>query len=180
MKKIIITYGLIGGAIISTMMLTQISLIDSGVIDMDKGMLLGYTSMVIALSMVFFGVKNYRDNQLKGVITFWEAFKMGILITAVSSLMYAISWEFYYNLAASDFTQKYSEYYIDKMTKEGATADAIAAKKAEMVSFSEWYKNPLLRFGMTIMEILPVGLIVTLITAALLRKKEVFPASPVV
>jgi hypothetical protein len=130
--------------------------------------------------MVFFGIKTYRDQHLNGTITFWIAFKVGILITAIACLLYAITWEFYYNLAAPDFMQKYTEHSLEKMASEGASVGEIEAAKKKMADFNVMYQNPLIRFAMTITEILPVGLIITLISAALLRKKEIFPASPAV
>jgi hypothetical protein len=179
MKKIIITYGLISGLIVGVIMVSTMPLYDQGILDYDNGMFIGYTSMVIALSMVFFGIKNYRDNYLHGSITFWTAFKVGILITAICCLIYATTWEIYYNLWANDFTEKYSAHYLERLAKDGATADEMAAAKKKMEDFSTMYRNPLIRFAMTITEILPVGVLVTLISAGFLRKREVFPASPV-
>jgi hypothetical protein len=179
MKKIIITYGLIGGAIVSALMLIQHPLMEKGVINFDNGMMVGYASMVIALSMIFFGIKTYRDQHMNGSISFWAAFKIGIWITVLASLMYAITWEAYYNLFAPDFTEKYTAHYIDKMERTGATTAEIESMKKEMADFNIMYQNPVIRFAMTLMEIVPVGLIVTLISAAVLRKKEIFPASPV-
>lgn len=176
MKKVIITYGLIGGVIVSVIMLGSHPLLEKGIINYDSGMLIGYSSMVIALSMVFFGVKSYRDQHSGGAISFWQGVKIGMLITLVASIMYALTWEVYFNTAASDFTEKYTQHYIDKMVKEGASQAEIDEKRAEMADFGELYKNPLIRFGVTLMEILPVGVIITFLSAALLRKREVLPA----
>jgi hypothetical protein len=95
----------------------------------------------------------------------------------MASLMYAITWEVFYNLAASDFMEKYTEHYISSLEKEGASAADIEAARKEMAASSEMYKNPFFRFGITLMEIFPVGLLITLISSGLLRKKEVLPAS---
>lgn len=176
MKKVIITYGLIGGVIVSAIMLGTHPLLEKGIINYDNGMLIGYSSMVIALSMVFFGVKSYRDQYSGGTISFWQGVKIGMLITLLASVMYALTWEVYYNTAASDFTEKYTQHYVDKMTREGASQAEIDQMRAEMASFNEMYKNPLIRFGVTLMEILPVGVIITFLSAALLRKREVLPA----
>jgi hypothetical protein len=178
MKKIIITYGLIGGAIVSVLMLISFPLVEKGAISFDNGMFVGYTTMVIALSMIFFAVKTYRDQHLNGSISFWTAFKIGIWITVIASFMYAITWEGYYNFAAQDFTEKYTAHYIDKMEKEGASAAEIEVMKKEMADFNVMYENIFVRFPISLGEILPVGLLVTLISAAVLRKKEIFPASP--
>lgn len=178
MKKIIITYGLIGGVIASVFMVAAHPLLDKGILNYDNGMLVGYASMVIALSMVFFGTKTYRDQHLQGAISFGKAFKVGILITVIASLMYAIAWEGYYNLEASDFMDKYTEHYLEKLEKSGATTSEIEAAQKQMADLNVMYQNPLIRFGITLSEILPVGLIITLVSSAFLRKKEILPASP--
>jgi hypothetical protein len=171
MKKIIITFGLIGGAIVSASMLATVPLWRNGTITPANGHLLGYSTMVIALSMVFVGIKNYRDNHLNGVITFGKAFKIGILISVIAAVCYAITWEFTYNFLMPDFMSEMSKYYAEEQLKKGATSEELAAATAQMDQMLSWYQNPILRFAMTMMEILPVGLIITLISAALLRKK---------
>lgn len=177
MKKVIITYGLIGGVIVSAIMLGSHPLLDKGIINYDNGMIIGYGSMVIALSMVFFGVKSYRDQHSGGAISFWQGVKIGMLITLLASVMYALTWEVYYNTAASDFTEKYTQYHVDKMVSDGASQAEIDDTRAEMESFNELYDESLLiRFGVTLMEILPVGVVITFLSAALLRKREVLPA----
>jgi uncharacterized membrane protein (DUF485 family) len=175
MKKIILIYGLISGAIVSALMLLTQPLLRNGTINLENGMLIGYTTMVIALSLVFFGIKSFRDQHLNGVITFGGAFKVGILIALMSSMMYAISWEIYYTTAASDFLEWYNQCQVDKMVKAGKTEAEIFQAKVEMAKFEEMYKNPLIRFGFTLAEIIPVGLLITLISAGLLRKKEFLP-----
>src|SRR4051812_21595851 len=97
MKKIVIIYGLIAGAIVGTMLIITMPLYESGTLNFDNGELLGYTTMVVALSMVFFGVKSYRDNYSGGTITFGQGAKVGLLITLIASLIYAMSWEVSYN-----------------------------------------------------------------------------------
>jgi hypothetical protein len=176
MKRIIIVNGLIAGFIVSAGMLIHIPFVDKGIIDFDYGMIIGYTSMVISLSMVFFGIKTYRDQHQRGSITFWKGVQIGMLITLIASLMYAITWEVYFNTAASDFMEKYSEHYIDGLKEDGASAAELEAATQEMAHSTEMYKNPLVRFGFTLMEIVPVGLLITLISAGLLRKREVLPA----
>lgn len=176
MKRIVFTNGIIAGIIVSVIMVSTHPLIEKGIVSMDYGMIIGYTSMVISLSMVFFGIKTYRDQYQQGTVTFWKAFQIGILITLIASVMYAITWEVYYNVAASDFMEKYTEHYISGLAKEGASVGELEAARKEMAESAEMYKNPFIRFGFTLMEILPVGLLITLISAGLLRKKEILPA----
>jgi hypothetical protein len=178
MKRIILIYGLIAGAIPLAMFFIAYPLYEKGIVDFDNGMVIGYASMVIAFSLIFFGVKNYRDNHLNGSISFGKAFKIGILVTLIASLLYAIGWEFYYNFFASDFMEKYSAHYLDKLAKGGASASEMEAARLEMAQGAEMYKNPLIRFAMTLMEIAPVGFVITLICAALLKRPQFMPKKP--
>src|SRR5579862_4186451 len=123
MKKIILVYGLIAGVIVGAMLMITMPLYENETLHFENGEWLGYTTMVIALSLVFFGVKSYRDNHLKGSISFWSGIKVGLLITLVASLIYALSWEITYNTMKSDFMKQYNEHAIEKMKKEGATED---------------------------------------------------------
>ncbi len=172
MRKIVLTFGLIAGAIFAATMFGAMPLWKNGTITFENGELVGYTSMVIALSMVFFGVKSYRDNYLNGSITFGQALKVGSLISLVAALGYAISWEFYFNLVAPDFMDQYAAFSINKAKDSGATEAAVQKIITQMDQVKQMYKNPLLRFGMTLAEILPVGILISLISAALLRKKS--------
>lgn len=177
MKKVVLVYGLIGGAIVGGMMFITMPMLTKGTIDFGKGELIGYSTMVIALSMVFFGVKSYRDNQLEGTITFGKGFQVGILITLMASVMYALSWEVVYSMIGQEFLQAMNHHYELELRASSATDAEIQKSVSDMASFMEWYKNPLIRFGMTLMEIFPVGLLNTLVSAGLLRKKEFLPAS---
>ena len=178
MKRIIIVNGLIAGAIVSLMFAISYPLTHNGTLSNESSMVVGYISMVIALSLVFVGIKSYRDQHQKGVITFGKGFVVGILITLIASVMYAGTWEIYYNTVASDFMEKYTTSYLDEMKKEGASDAEIDQQRTEMAEFGEMYKNPVIRFGVTLSEILPVGIIITLISAALLRRKEFLPSAP--
>lgn len=176
MKRIVLINGIIAGIIVSVVMIGNIPFVESGVVSLDNGMIIGYTSMVIALSMVFFGIKTYRDQHSGGTVTFWKAFQIGILITLIASFMYAIVWEVYYNVGAGDFFEKYTEHYIEGLEREGASPAEVESARRDMAASGEMYKNPIYRFGFTLMEILPVGVVITLISAGLLRKREMLPS----
>jgi amino acid transporter len=176
MRRIVITYGLIAGAIVCAMMYLTMP-IGKEKNDFEMGEILGYVSMIVALSMVFFGVKIFRDKHLEGKITFGKGFVTGLYITLIAAVMYCVGWEIYYNTAASDFMANYTTNYIEKMQEEGASQQEIDEMTAEMASMSEMYKNPVIRFGMTFMEIFPVGLLISLISAGILRRKDFLPAT---
>ena len=176
MKKVVLTFGLISGIIVAALMWLMLALMNAGVANTDHGYTWGYATMIIALSLVFFGIKSYRDNN-GGRITFSKGLQVGILISLISAVCYGISWEAYYRTSGADFIQQYSAHYIDQMRAKGASDAEIAETQTQMDQFGEMYKNFFVRFGMTLMEILPVGIVVTLISAALLRRRDLLPAA---
>ncbi len=175
MKKIVLVYGVIAGLIVGAMFFITMPLYDNGTLNFDNGMWVGYTSMVIALSLIFFAVKSYRDSFARGVITFGKALKIGLLITVVASVIYALSWEVAYRTVSKGFTEKMKEYYVANLHKEITDPEKLEAELVKQNELWEMYKNPVIRFGMTLMEILPVGIVISLISAGLLRKKEFLP-----
>ena len=126
--------------------------------------------------MIFFGIKSYRDVQRNGVITFTEGLKVGLLIALIAAVCYAITWEFYFAYDGGAFMASYSEYYQNKLVTEGASEADIAKARTEMEKWSEMYKNPAVRFTMTLAEILPVGILISLFSSIVLRRKQPVPA----
>jgi hypothetical protein len=170
MRKIVLTFGLIAGAILSAMMLITLPFQEQ--IGFDKGAIIGYTTMVLAFLMVFFGVRSYRDNVAGGSVTFGRAFKVGLMITAVATVCYVTTWELIYYEFAPDFADKYAAYTVEKAKKSGATDAQIAARMQEMSAFKEMYKNPLVNIALTLLEPLPVGILFTLVTAGVLSRRR--------
>lgn len=177
MKKIVIVYGLISGSAVATMLLLSMPLWESGMVNFDNGEAVGYTTMVISLSLIFFGVKSYRDKHGNGAITFAKGVTIGLLISLIAAVMYALAWEVSYNTMTTDFTAKMVQHYLDEMAAGGATEAEIQASKENWATMMEYYQNPAIRFAITLTEILPVGVVITLISAALLRRKEFLPAT---
>ena len=170
MKRIVLTFGLIAGAILAVMMLLTLPFHDQ--IGFDKGYIIGYTTMVLAFLMIFVGVKTYRDTVAGGKVTFGQAFKVGLLIMLVASVCYVVTWEFIYYTISPDYLDKYASYSIEKLKQSGASAEVIAAKTQEMAKFKVMYQNPLVNIAFTLLEPLPVGLLFTLVAAAVLSRKR--------
>ena len=143
-----------------------------GNIDFERSMLIGYASMLIAFSMVFVGIKNYRDKYNDGLITFGKAFKIGFYIVLIASTIYVVSWLIDYFFFIPDFGDKYAAHMLEQLKASGASTAEIEKQTAEMAKFSQMYKNPFFNAMMTYMEILPVGLIVTLISSLILKRKS--------
>ena len=169
MKKIVLTFGLISGAVSSLLMIATVHFADK--IGFDKSEFLGYTIIVLSFLLVFFGIRAYRDNVGNGQITFARAFAVGICITLISSLCYVATWEVLYYNFFPDFMDKYAAYTVDKLKASGASSAAILAQVQQMKKYKEMYDNPLLNAAMTFVEPFPVGLVITLISAAILRRK---------
>ena len=173
MKKNIIIYGLIAGVVVSTLMLFSVNSMShrEGNFDYDKGLLIGYASMLIAFSLVFVGIRNYRNKYNNGVISFGKAFKIGIMIVLIASTIYVVAWLIDYFFFMPDFMEKYSANMIDKLKASGASQVEIDKQTKEMASLASMYKNPFFNAMMTYAEILPAGLIVTLISSLILKRK---------
>ncbi len=173
MQKHILIYGLISGIIVSAIMLVSMNYFShcEGNVDMTTSMLIGYASMLIAFSLVFVGIRNYRDKYQNGVISFGKSFKIGILIVLIASTLYVVSWLICYFFFMPDFLDKYGAMEIENLKSAGATVTEIENKRKEMADFTRMYKNPFFNAMMTYAEILPVGLIVTLISALILKRK---------
>src|SRR3954451_7770867 len=135
MRKIVLVFGFISGAILSALMIASVAFTDR--IGLDHSYIVGYTSMVLAFLMVYFGIRSYRDNVSGGAVTFGKAFSVGICITLIACVCYVASWEFVYHKFFPDFMEKYSSYVLDKARAAGATQAQLNAKALEMGKMTE-------------------------------------------
>jgi hypothetical protein len=136
----------------------------------------GFASMLIALSAVFVGVKHHRDASGGGVIRFWPAFGLGLGISLVASLIYVAAWELSLVLVDGDIAALFAANMIERAEQKGLTGDALAAAIAQAREFETMYRKPWMRMPMTFVEIFPVGVLVSLVTALVLRNPRVLPA----
>ena len=167
MRRIVVTFGLISGAISS---LTMIALVTLSV-GFDRGALIGNTSIVLSFLMVFFGIRTYRDDIGNGDITFSKAFGVGLSITLISCIIYVIAWEVIYYNFLPGFWDAYGAHWVQKLTASGASPAAIEAKLQQVRRYKELYKNPFFTAVLTFINPFPIGLVVTLISALVLRRK---------
>lgn len=169
MKKTVLTFGLISGALSSLMMVATLPFLHN--MGFNKGLVIGYTAIVLSFLLVFFGIRSYRDNVGKGQITFAKAFAVGILITLISCVFYVVTWEILYFNFLPGFMDNYGAHIIEKLKASGASPAAIQAQVEQIQRYKEMEDNPLLNAAMTFIEPFPIGLAITLISAAVLRKK---------
>jgi Protein of unknown function (DUF4199) len=169
MKKTVLTFGLISGLLISV--LTGGSLLLADKIGSRHSMALGYTIMVASFLLIYFGIRSYRDNDLAGQISFGRAFTCGILITLVTTICYVAMWEVLYFNFMPHFMDGYFAAQVHKIQSSGLDSATMAARVAEIQRSQQLYQNPFVNIAYTFIEPFPVGLIITLISAAILRRK---------
>ncbi len=174
MKKTVLTFGLIAGVMISVLM--DSSLLLAHRIGSGHSMILGYTIMVASFLLIYFGIRSYRDNNLAGQISFGRAFACGILIALITTVCYVASWEILYFNFIPHFMDSYFAAQIHKVQASGLDPATTAARVAVIERSQQLYQNPIVNMAYTFMEPLPVGLIMTFISAAILRRKA--PVAP--
>lgn len=171
MLRYALRYGAIVGLVLCLLMFATTPLWKEDM-NMRLGEILGLASMVAALSAVFFGVKAYRDREQAGYITFGQAFGVGLAMVVVASVIYVLGWMVYYNTLGQDFPDQYFQYMVGEIETSDRSPEEKAAEIAQMKSQMENYRQPVVMMGFTFLEIFPIGLLVALICAALLRRKS--------
>ena len=175
MKKTVLTFGLISGAISAAMMLVTIPFVDK--VGWERGEILGYTSIVLSALLIFFGIRSYRENVAGGRLTFGRGFAVGILITLISSACYVATWELVYYKFMPGFAEKYAAHMIERAKTSGASQQKIDETTQRAQQVAQMYHNPVINVALTFMEVFPIGLAVTLLSAGILRKKSPIPES---
>ena len=174
MKKTVLTFGLIAGLIMSVLMDGNVLIADK--IGSGHSLAIGYTILVASFLLVYFGIRSYRDNNLAGQISFGRAFSCGILIALITCVCYVAMWEILYFNFMPHFMDSYWAAQIHKVQASGLDPATIATQVAAIQHSAQLYQNPFVNMAYTFMEPLPVGLVITLISAAILRRKA--PAEP--
>ena len=171
MKKIIWIYGVIAGIIsVSWGVLSESVVGDS--LSLNTRMILGYATMIVAFSLIFVAVKNYRDTENHGRITFGKALGIGLLITLIASTLYVVVWMIDFKYFVPDFGEKYQAQAIAEMKQSGLNAAEIQKQSVEMAEMMEKYRtNAAYRAMFTYLEVAPVGIIMSLLAALILKRK---------
>lgn len=171
MKKTVWTFGLIAGAILSAMMAMTVPFWDR--LGYDRSEVIGYTTMVLAFLLVFVGVKSYRDTVLGGTIGFGKAVAVGAAIVVIASACYTATWQVIYHSNRARMDEHMRTLMVSQATEEGGTPEEIAARVAESKQFVDLYQsNPLVNIAITVLEPLPVGIIVVLVSAGVLTRRR--------
>lgn len=169
MKRTVLVWGLISGAVSSGMMLLFLPFADR--IGFERGEILGYASIVLAALLVFFGIRSYREHVGGGKLTFGRGFLVGLMITLVSTVCYVATWELVYFRLAPDFGEKYTAWTVEKARRSGATEEKVAEIEQQAAEFKKMYDNPLVNIAFTFLEPFPFGLVAAAISAGILKKR---------
>lgn len=171
MNKTILTYGLISGAVAAVLM-TGNAIYFCNSMDHKNGELFGYAGILLSMLFVYFGTRAYRDQRVPATLSFGEGFKVAILITVISCVCYVVAWLIVYQTLMPDFMDKFIEHTLAQMKSAGATEAEISQEVAKMEEMKVMYQNPLFRAAITFLEPFPVGLLVSLVTSLVLRRKS--------
>lgn len=176
MFRSILLWGTVAGLIVGSVLFGTTVAMAGSPPSLTVGMIIGYASMLVALSAVFVGIKRHRDAALGGVIRFWPALAMGLGISLMAGVFYVLAWEAAIAVTGIDYMAEYTARLLEEKRAAGAGDAELARIAAEMAVFGEQYANPLYRIPMTFAEIFPVGVLVSLVSAALLRNPRFLPA----
>ncbi len=173
MKKYALVYGGLSGLVIVLIISAALTFTPGGLLTSEW---MGYLIMLVALTLIFVGMRRYRDVERGGVIKFLPALGMGLATALVSAIVYVAVWEAYLALTNYAFFDQYIAAIQAKRQAAGVAAADIAREIAQMESWRASYNNPLVRIPITFTEIAPVGLIVAFVSAVLLRNPKLLPA----
>lgn len=176
MKKTVLVFGVISGVIIAAEMLAGLPFLEK--IGQETALVLGYTTMVLAGLLVYFGIRSYRDNVDGGKLTFGRGFVVGILISLIACCFYVGTWEIVNYRFMPDFADKYAAGMVKRAKDSGASQQKIDETIRNAEEFKRNYRNPVYNVGMTFLEVFPVFLLITLISAGILRRKSPALAVP--
>jgi hypothetical protein len=169
MKKNVWKYGLLSGLVLAILMAVTVPFEHH--IKASYGMAVGYTIMVLSFLIVLVGVKHYRDTECGGSITFGRAFAAGALMMLISCVCYVAMWEALAATVERNFAHEYAASMVKRAQNSGIQGAALEARIAKAHKFEVMYSNPLYRMSMTLLEPLPVGLVMALVTAGILHRK---------
>ncbi|HJR71764.1 MAG TPA: DUF4199 domain-containing protein [Gammaproteobacteria bacterium] len=175
MIRLILIYGAIAGVIVAVPMVVLMLTLTEETAP-DNGALYGYLTMIVALTTVFLGIKHYRDKMLGGVIRFWPALAVGLAISAVAGVIYVIGWEISLASSGFDFGAAMSKMMVDAARARGASELELESVAAQAAAFARMYENPLYRLPITFVEIFPIGVLISFVSAGLLRNSGLLPA----
>ena len=174
MRQTVVRYGFKTGAILSALMVATLGI--GKLIGWENhgygGMAVGYTTMVLSFMLIHFGVRSYRDTVTGGDVRFWPALRVGLLIALIGSACYAATWLVVSPLIMPNFAEEYGAEAVTQAETRGAPAAEVEKMRTDMANFATMYKNPFYKFGMTLLEPLPVGVLMSLISASVLSRRR--------
>lgn len=178
--RLILLYGVIGALVVGGFMLygttDMIRVMEEGGPMPENGAVIGYATQILALTVVFLGIKHVRDRVQGGIIKFLPAFGVGLAISAIASLGWVIAWEISLAWSGFDFAAYYGNYMLDAARERGAAQAELDKLAADNANFAKMYANPVFRVPITFVEMFPVGVLISLISALLLRNSRFLPA----
>ncbi len=166
MQNPIIRYGLFGGITIA--LLSNLQWFVGGTsMSYSTAETIGYLSIVLALSSIYFAVRKNRDEIGNGLISFGKAFQIGALTTLIPSAFMFVS-TVIFHLTQGD---KFKEWAMAEMERT-MSSEEFQAMTQQIEANQDLYNNPFFQGVVMFLTVLVIGLIVSLIVAFLLKKEE--------
>ena len=173
MKRTVLVFGLIAGIILSVFIFVSVPYMRNMTAEsMSTSMFVGYAVQLLTFSLIFFAIKQYRDKYNNGLISFGKAFRIGLWISLIGSMFYVITWAIAYNYMIPDFMDIWERCQLEAAMNKGASAQEIAKIKQDVADGKEIYSTWWGFTGFTLMEIFPTGLLVSIISAFILKRKN--------
>lgn len=169
MKRTILVWGLLSGAISGGLMLVTIPVANR--IGFERAEIFGYATLVLSALMIFFGVRSYRENVAAGTLTFGRGLLVGLGIALVASICYVAVWEVVYHSFFPGFYDDFARHMVEKAQADGASAERLAGVTKQAEEIRKISESPLLVVAMTFAESFPFGLVAAALSSLLLRRR---------
>jgi hypothetical protein len=163
MKKTVLIYGLLSGFI--SILLMTVTMLKLDRIGFDDAMIYGYIGIFLSFIPLYIGVMAYNKAHTETPLKFGGALIAALLMCLISCAVYATTWQIESPILFPDFLDKYTVYAHDKLVRSGASGEALKKQAAAIENMRALYKKPVSLWLMTIIEPLPLGLLVSLVAA---------------
>ena len=134
----------------------------------DIGEYTRFGAVIIPVIGVFVGIKMKRNRDLKGVMTFGEGIKAGVIIAVVQTTLTTIFFLFYGSLINPDFLNSVIEFQRQKMVLAGAAEAEITSAMDQLRTMYSFPVQPLFQMVIGLLY----GVVFSALFSLFLRKER--------
>ncbi|MBD0287950.1 MAG: DUF4199 domain-containing protein [Flavisolibacter sp.] len=174
MRKTALRFGLYGIYTILAFFLLSWLIFNQRTENYEAQEIAGWAGILLSVIFVYFGLKYYRDKQNNGSLNFGEGLKLGMLIVLFPSVAFAIFDVVYVMVLDPQFFDKYYTYQVEQI-RNTVPASELAQRMKELQQQRDMFSSPLVQFIVMFLSVFVTGLIVTIISTLLLKRKVMQP-----